>query len=506
VSTNTLSLEEQALDIEKVSRLLDELEQRLAGLDAELVGERHKRQLLGTILCSLDELEAAGAADLFWNPANTQRAPDEQLRQVREHVAAFEAKVADLEARRNEVFSEIDAETDNLRRLNTELVDIEEEVENLRHEFSVYRDPAAIPYRPLLMPWARNGEDDRRYRKIFSTSLAISLAIGAIVLAFEPTHVKRQEAFIPEHIAELVVKKKEEPKKPESKPQDKPRDKPVERTAAAKAPSPPSRVAASDAPGPGPADRPPAPGTADAQQVARASAQGKGVLAHQNEFAGLIDSSGPVKVGAEGVVSNTGQIAAGTATTRSLIVSQVGTGSGGINVAAISRNGNGGGGTGGAGTGTGGGGGGTGFGGNGLGGGGSSLAGGGGGDGGGVKVAKVKSSTGAAVADARPLSQGTAPSRTDEEIQIVFDRYKAALYRIYNRELRNDPSLKGKMVLQLSIDPDGHVTACSVKSTDLNSPALSTEVVERVLKFNFGAKAGVPPITITYPIDFLPAA
>ena len=63
-----------------------------------------------------------------------------------------------------------------------------------------------------------------------------------------------------------------------------------------------------------------------------------------------------------------------------------------------------------------------------------------------MKVAKVQSSTGAAAADARPLSDSAAPSRTDEEIQIVFDRYKAALYRIYNRELRNDPNLKGKMV------------------------------------------------------------
>ena len=505
MSTTTLSLEEQTLDIEKVSRRLDELEQRLAGLDGELVGERHKRRLLGTILGSLDELETAGAADLFWNPETTHYAPGEQLRQVREHVAALEEKVAELEARREQVFSEIDVETDKLRRLNSELVDIEEEVENLRHEFPVYRDAAEIPYRPLVMPWARNGEDDRRYRKVFLASLAISFAIGAVVLVFEPTHEKRQEEFIPEHIAELIVKKKEEPKKPEPKPQDKP----LERTTAAKAPSPQPRAAATDSPSPtaGPVDKPPSTSTPDAQQVARASAQTKGVLAHQNDLAGLIDSSGPVKPGAEGVVSNTGQIAAGTATTRSLIVSQVGTGSGGINVAAISRNGNGGGGTGGAGTGTGGGGGGTGFGGNGLGGGGSSNAGGGGGGGGGgVKVARVQSSTGTAVADARPLSQGKAPSRTDEEIQIVFDRYKAALYRIYNRELRNDPSLKGKMVLQLSIEPDGRVSACAVKSTDLASPALSAEVVERVLKFNFGAKEGVPAITITYPIDFLPAA
>jgi hypothetical protein len=118
----------------------------------------------------------------------------------------------------------------------------------------------------------------------------------------------------------------------------------------------------------------------------------------------------------------------------------------------------------------------------------------------------VQSSTGAAAADARPLSQSAAPSRTDEEIQIVFDRYKAALYRIYNRELRNDPSLKGKMVLRLTIEPDGRVSACAVRSTDLPSAALSADVVERVLKFDFGAKAGVPSITITYPIDFLPAA
>ena len=505
MSTTTLSLQEQTLGIAKVSRILEELEQRMAGVHAELevcASERRKYNLLGTILDSLSELDVAGAADLFWNRAITSHSPDEQLQKVREHVAAFEGKVADLVVRRDQIQSEIDVETDNLRSLNHGLVDLEEEAEARRQELEVFRDPAEIPYRPLVMPWSRNGEDDRRYRKVFLASLCVSLSLGSVVLLFKPGHEKRQEEFIPEHVAELVVKKKEEPKKPERKLDD---NKSSDRTTTAKATTPqPTRqaAAAEDAPSrsPGPLTDNPA-GTPDAQQVARASVQTKGVLAHQNEFAGLIDSSGPVKVGAEGVVSNTGQIAAGTATTRSLIVSQVGSGSGGINVAAISRNGDGGGGAGGAGTGTGGGGGGHGFGGSGLGGGGSSITGGGGG----VKVAKVQSSTGAAAADARPLSDGAAPSRTDEEIQIVFDRYKAALYRIYNRELRNDPNLTGKMVLRLTIEPDGHVSACAVKSTDLASPALSAEVVERVLKFNFGAKAGVPSITIVYPIDFLPA-
>nr|WP_233710199.1 AgmX/PglI C-terminal domain-containing protein [Aestuariicella albida] len=110
------------------------------------------------------------------------------------------------------------------------------------------------------------------------------------------------------------------------------------------------------------------------------------------------------------------------------------------------------------------------------------------------------------IADDRPLSDGVGPTRTDEEIQIVFDRYKAALYRIYNRELRKDPTLKGKMVLRITIEPDGSVSVASVESTNMASQTLEKGVLARVGRFNFGPKDGVPVITILYPIDFLPAA
>jgi len=106
----------------------------------------------------------------------------------------------------------------------------------------------------------------------------------------------------------------------------------------------------------------------------------------------------------------------------------------------------------------------------------------------------------------RPLSDGVAPGRTDEEIQIVFDRYKAALYRIYNRELRKDPTLRGKMLLRISIETSGAVSMCKVESTDLASPELVAKIVERIKRFSFGRKEGVPKMTILYPIDFLPAA
>ena len=103
------------------------------------------------------------------------------------------------------------------------------------------------------------------------------------------------------------------------------------------------------------------------------------------------------------------------------------------------------------------------------------------------------------------MASGASASRTDEEIQIVFDRYKAALYRLYNRELRKDPTLRGQMVLRLTIEPAGNVSMCALQSSDMNAPDLAAQVVDRVRTINFGAK-DVGAITIVYPIDFLPAA
>jgi hypothetical protein len=87
----------------------------------------------------------------------------------------------------------------------------------------------------------------------------------------------------------------------------------------------------------------------------------------------------------------------------------------------------------------------------------------------------------------------------------VFDRYKSAFYRDYNRTLRINPTLQGKMVLRLTIEPDGSVSMCQLQSTDMDSPDLVTQVVNRVKTINFGPKEGVQAVTISYPIDFLPA-
>jgi len=40
-------------------------------------------------------------------------------------------------------------------------------------------------------------------------------------------------------------------------------------------------------------------------------------------------------------------------------------------------------------------------------------------------------------------------SRSEEEIALVFDRNKGAIYALYGRALRDQPDLQGKLVLEV---------------------------------------------------------
>ena len=95
-------------------------------------------------------------------------------------------------------------------------------------------------------------------------------------------------------------------------------------------------------------------------------------------------------------------------------------------------------------------------------------------------------------------------ARSREEIEMVFDQNKGAIYALYSRALRKNPALRSKLVLRLTIAPNGTVTMCEVVSSELNDEELERKLVQRVKLFRFEAK-DVEPITTTKPIDFFPA-
>ena len=110
----------------------------------------------------------------------------------------------------------------------------------------------------------------------------------------------------------------------------------------------------------------------------------------------------------------------------------------------------------------------------------------------------------AATTGAMRLVQPTVSGvRSIEEVRRVFDANKGAIFSIYNRALRQDPTLLGKVVLELVIEPDGTVSACEVLTSELESEELIARVVRRVQLFDFGEK-DVAVTRISYPVHFLP--
>ena len=205
---------------------------------------------------------------------------------------------------------------------------------------------------------------------------------------------------------------------------------------------------------------------------AKEAVKSKGILAFRDSFANRANLRPAADLGSAARFSSAGDEAVGRPS-RSMVTSMAPGSSGGINLASISRD----------------------------------VGGGGGGGMAGVQATRVASSIGGnGSGNGRPLSGGVSAGRTDEEIQIVFDRYKASLYRLYNRELRKDPTLRGQLVLRMTIEPDGSVSFCALQSTDMNAPTLTQQIVDRVSNFDFGAKEDIVAVTIIYPIDFLPAA
>jgi hypothetical protein len=465
------------------------LERELRAVEEELETFSADRQRFDALRHACDALEKLGelkADELFWQgiPKATDNAA--HVARVRGRVARFEGEIRGVLEKQASLQDRINRCLEELEILYEKVHDAYDREERRKEEFVIEREVSPVPYRPMIMPWTKEAESERRFRRAVLVALIVCFVFGSIISSITVPIVDRavEVVEIPERLAKLVKKElpkpeqiprpvakepQEEPKQAQEdpKPRPEPEKKPDKPKGEAPAPEPPKVAAADDG------------GAA----AARKKAERVGVLAFKTALADLMEETPIAKLGTEARLSNESARVAGQAVAqRSLVAMQAhGGSSGGIGNAGVSRN---------------------------VGRGNVDRLGGGGvgmGGGGGTGFGRVESSIADLEESSRPLSEGPAGGRTDEEIQIVFDRYKAALYRIYNKELRTDPTLRGKMLLRISIETSGEVSMCKVEFTDLASPELVAGIVERIKRFNFGPKEGVPQITILYPIDFLPA-
>lgn len=459
------SEQEQSLreQVERSKRVLDDRKADLRSIDAELEGlaqRNHHYELLAQVCRSLEELDDLGATHLFWGEQGDSADSVEYLRTARHKIAEFGEEIARVEEGRQSIIDRINDQNDVLDYLHYDLRDAIEREERRKEEWLVERDIENIPYRAQVMPWARGCEEDERFRKSLGTSLAaclmVALLVGTIVL---PIVEREKLNELPERVAKLVRQKRTPPPPPV----------PVEEPTIPEEELPePDPQLAEEQP---PDELPEQPKVADVEQPdTREKIKSKGILAFRDSFANRANIRPTAQLGSQARVRSAGEDAVGRPARLMVTTSAPGS-SGGINLSDISRD---------------------------VGGGGQGIA--------GVQLTRVASSIGGGDGPDRPLSGGILAGRTDEEIQIVFDRYKAALYRLYNRELRKDPTLRGQLVLRMTIEPDGSVSLCQLQFSDMDAPNLAQQVVNRVLTFDFGAKEDIVAMTIIYPIDFLPAA
>jgi len=450
---------------EESEQRLSDLETKLQGVNDELqslVDRGHEFEVLAQVCRSLEELENIGAADLFWNSQEGPQGRSEKLASAVERIDAYAVEIARTEDRRDAILEDVGGQNQELDQFHYELKDVLAEQESRKNEWLVERELTDLPYRDQVMPWTRGNEEDQRFRNSLWSSLAASVC-GAIIVGSIAIPINEREQIIevPERIARLVQQQRAQPE-PEPEPQpifEEELHEPEELVETLPEDTPPEIVAQ--------------PAVATNEPVdTKEQVKSKGILAFRGSFAQSSNLRASTQLGSQARFSNAGIDATGRPS-RSMVTTNAPGSSGGINLADISRD---------------------------VGGGGGGIE--------DVAVSRVASSigTGGSGSSNRPRSGGSFAGRTDEEIQIVFDRYKASLYRLYNRELRKDPTLRGQLILKLTIEPDGTVSLCILQSSDMNAPALAQQVVERVVGFDFGAKEDIVAVTIIYPIDFLPAA
>ncbi|MDO6565573.1 AgmX/PglI C-terminal domain-containing protein [Alteromonas sp. 1_MG-2023] len=90
-----------------------------------------------------------------------------------------------------------------------------------------------------------------------------------------------------------------------------------------------------------------------------------------------------------------------------------------------------------------------------------------------------------------------------ESIRKVLDANKGAVYALYRRALRQNPDLEGKVTVNLTIEPNGSLSAVALVSSELENVELEKKLLARIRMINFN-QANVQQTQLEYAFNFLP--
>ncbi len=130
-----------------------------------------------------------------------------------------------------------------------------------------------------------------------------------------------------------------------------------------------------------------------------------------------------------------------------------------------------------------------------------------------VTVTQISASSGGAGGSGHGLGTGVGlqvKGRDSGTAQIdydaiarVVDKYKGGLVYLYNKELRSNPTLKGTVTVEFSIDENGKVVDAHITTSTMDHGRLEKALARRIKMWKF-PKLFSGTIVVTYPFVFFP--
>lgn len=93
--------------------------------------------------------------------------------------------------------------------------------------------------------------------------------------------------------------------------------------------------------------------------------------------------------------------------------------------------------------------------------------------------------------------------RSEMKLRQTLEANKSRLYSLYNRALRKNPFLKGKVLFEIEIQPNGRVTSVTIQLSELEDKALEKRLTAILKSIDFGVE-DVEVISTVWAIEFLP--
>ena len=96
------------------------------------------------------------------------------------------------------------------------------------------------------------------------------------------------------------------------------------------------------------------------------------------------------------------------------------------------------------------------------------------------------------------------PRRNQKAIKEVVATHRGSLDFIYKKALRNNPTLKGIVIIEFTIAANGDVTGGRIASSSVKDPSFEEQVLKRILTWKFPPLPDSGNTVVSFPIEFSP--